>query len=359
MPKNISAKPMRIAFCVAEDFNLGVAYVISYLKSEGHEVNLFIDYNKNFSIIRKIYTYSPDLICISCVTANSDWAIKLSSLLQNFHVIVGGVHPTLCPEDFNGIEICQGDGIEYFGGQFNPDTLWPDREIFFKQLPPHARAYQLFMTSFGCPFKCSYCNSPQLHKKVIRRSVDGCIKELIHLKERGLKYVLFVDDIFILNKDWINSFLRDYNDYIRLPFTCFGHVKVLDNDICGLLKRSMCECVWIGVQSGVESVRKEILNRYETNDEIRRACGMVKGNRLKLMIDHIFGIPGDNYEKLLESFNFYKTLKPDVLNCYELLYFPKAEINKFGSSKAMYQRQGGRDYKRYAKSFTAIPLFSN
>ena len=78
--------------------------------------------------------------------------------------------------------------------------------------------------------------------------------------------------------------------------------------------------------------------------------------KAKLMIDHIFGLPGDTFTKLVRSYNFYETLKPDVVNVYELLYLPKAEINKHGKSKALYQKQGGEDYKKYAKIFAAIPL---
>ena len=77
------------------------------------------------------------------------------------------------------------------------------------------------------------------------------------------------------------------------------------------------------------------------------------------MIDHIFDLPFETYDTLLESFRFYKTLHPDVVNCYELLYFPKAEINKYGHSEARYETEGGRNYNRYAKSFQSIPLMVN
>ena len=350
---------MRIAFFCKNDFNLGAAYVIAYLKSQNHEVRLFLNNNENTSVKRQLF--SPDLICFSCVTANIEWGIEYAKKIREetkTPILFGGVHPTLCPETITreGFEVCVGDGISHFGGTFAPDSLWPDREIFFRQLPPVHRAYQIFMTGFGCPFKCSYCNSQNLHRKLIRRTVDGCIKELIYLKSRGLKYVLFVDDVFTVNKSWLVNFLEDYRNHIGLPYTCFGHTNIIDDDICKLLRYSKCETVWLGVQSGSERVRKEILNRHETNEQIQRACRLIKNNKLKLMIDHIFDLPFETYETLLESFNFYKTLNPDVVNCYELLYFPKAEINKFGKSNAKYETEGGRNYNKYAKSFVSIPF---
>ena len=359
---------MKIAFFCASDFNLGAAYLIAYLKKIGHEVRLFLDpYPSKYGrchIPVLLKKYPPGLVCFSCVTANYGWALRMAdqiktTLMPNVKIIFGGVHPTLCPEDFKGYDICQGDGLAYFGGKFEPDELWPDREIFFEQLPPVHRAYQIFMTGFGCPFRCSFCNTHQLNKKITRRSAENCIEELSYLKERGLRYVLFDDDIFTINKNWLNDFLNLYQRHVKLPFTCFGHAKYINSEIATMLKSANCQCVWLGVQSGSETTRKDILNRTETNKEIKEACDIIKANGLKLMIDHIFGLPFDNIDKLAKSYHFYKTLKPDVVNVYELLYLPKAEINKYGSSKALYQKQGGDDYKRYARSFASIPLINN
>jgi len=350
---------MKIAFFCKDDFNLGAAYVIAYLKSIGHEVRLFLSQPEKIEVF-PLLQFNPDLVCFSCVTANFGWAISTANNILNYkrvRILFGGVHPTLCPEEVTkaGFEVCAGDGIKHFGGEFDPDKLYPDREIFFKQLPPVHRTYQIFMTGFGCPFKCSYCNSAQLHRKLTKRSIDSCIKELYLLKKKGLKYVLFVDDIFTTNTGWLLSFLNSYTSNIHLPFTCFGHTKYISNEIAHSLRRASCETVWLGIQSGHEETRKK-LNRHETNDEIKTAATTIKQNGLKLMIDHIFGLPFDNYETLLASYQFYKELKPDVVNCNQLLYFPKAEINKYGTGTALTETEGGQDYQRYARCFEAIPL---
>jgi len=350
---------MKIAFFCFTDFNLGASYVIAYLKQLGHEVRLFLERATDSPRLLVVKKFNPDLVCFSCVTANHQWAIELAQEVRKIskaRILFGGVHPTLCPEDFEGFDICQGDGLKYFGGEFKPDELWADREIFFEQLPPVHRRYQIFMTGFGCPFRCSFCNTYLLNKKIVRRDAFNCINELAYLKRRGLKYVLFDDDIFTLNKEWLTDFLTQYIRHISLPFTCFGHAKYIDDEIVKLLKNANCQCVWLGVQSGYEPSRRSILNRTESNQEISLACQLIKKTGMKLMIDHIFGLPGDNEYTLIESYYFYRALKPDVVNVYELLYLPKAEINKYGKSKALYQKQGGENYKKYASSFASIPL---
>ena len=43
IPNDEKIIQMKIAFCCAEDINLGAGYVIAYLKKQGHEVKLFFD----------------------------------------------------------------------------------------------------------------------------------------------------------------------------------------------------------------------------------------------------------------------------------------------------------------------------
>ena len=105
-------------------------------------------------------------------------------------------------------------------------------------------------------------------------------------------------------RDRLNTFLRLYSSSISLPFTCFGHPKYLDYEIVQWLKDAGCKMIWIGIQSGNEWVRKKILNRHETNEEIISACRLIKEAGIKLMIDHIFGIPFDVFPQA--SYNFYK-----------------------------------------------------
>jgi len=296
---------MKYAFCVAEDINLGVGYLIAYLKSQGHEVKLFFDprqfargYSRNSTLakvfgirkwlLKKIRTYEPDEIWFSCVTASYKWAVGMAfdCKIQNpkAKIVFGGVHPTLCPEEVKKHlfidEVVIGDGIEYLGGEFKPDELFAEREMFLKELPPEHRRVQLFMTSFGCPFNCSYCGNEQLRKvkkhKFFRRSIEGCIAELKILKESGMRYVLFVDDILTADRKWFKEFAKQYKRDIDLPYACFVHPKFVDETIVKYMKSSNCHTAWMGIQTGSEDLRKRILNRQETNKEVVEACKLIK-----------------------------------------------------------------------------------
>lgn len=393
---------MKIAFVCAEDINLGVGYVITFLKSQGHDVKLFFDpkqgdrgylQNKllaNFldissCLIFDIQRFNPDICCFSCVTATYQWALKIAKQIKEkvgCKIIFGGVHPTLVPERVKKRsfidDVVVGDGLEYFGGKFDPDKIFPDREIFLKELPPEHRKTQLFMTSFGCPFNCTYCGNEQLRKvgqhKLFRRDDEACIRELEQIKKIGAKYILFVDDIFTMNKDWLKKFLPKYKSRIDLPFSCFVHPSCVDKESVDLIKMAGCECAWMGIQTGCEPLRKDILNRKETNQQIIESSKIIKDAGIKLIVDHIFGIPFESELSNDLSEYLYKEIKPDIVNCYHMLYFPKSEIinhalrsgylkqedvENIEEGKGFVYQQNNMAQKYfdiYAKGFIAIPL---
>lgn len=393
---------MKIACIVAEDINIGFGYLIAFLQSQGHEVKLFLDprqYARGYAqngilarilsqrtyLMRKIKEFKPDTCMFSCVTANYQWGLGFAEQIKKeigCKIIFGGVHCTLMSEEVKTHsfidEVVVGDGIKHFGGTFDPDVIWPNREIFLEQLPPVHRKYQLFMTSIGCPFSCSYCGNEQLRKvgnfRFHRRSVEGCIKELEFLKTRGMKHVLFVDDILTSQKKWFAEFAKEYKKKINVPYCCFAHPKFLDEEIVKNLKDSGCHTVWIGVQTGDEAIRNKILDRRETNKEIIDSCALLKKYGLKLIVDHIFDIPSETAMSNDISYSLYTIIKPDIINCYNLLYFPKAKIIDHALALGyltpkqvedinvgkgdVYQLadESRRFYHQYAKSFCALPI---
>lgn len=395
---------MKIAFCVAEDINLGAGYIMAYLKKEGHDVKLFFDplqgergYSRSKilsfflkqqgNIIKRLIAFQPNVCCFSCITAHYRWGLDMAQQIKQkigCKIIFGGVHATLIPEEVRRHsfidEVVEGDGIMHFGGGlFDPDKLWPDRESFFKVLPPIHRQVQLFMTSYGCPFNCSFCGNEQLrkvkHYRMFRRNADNCIRELMHLKRKwGMRYVLFVDDIFTSDKKWLIPFLRQYNLLVNRPFACFGHVRFLDAEIISALADCGCHTIWLGIQTADERLRKQVLNRPETNKEIIDVCALIKKAGIKLMVDHIFGIPTENTVSQDASLNLYDVIKPDIINCYDLLYFPKAKIIEYAiktgylfpkdvaminEGKGITYQVGNRSQRfvrEYAKTFVARPI---
>lgn len=381
-------------------------------------------FSRENEILRKIEEISPDLIGFSVYTANYQWALSLAKKVKKVSkapVIFGGIHPTLSPETVISQEavdiICIGEGEEAISdllesikvgrADYKIKNLWfkkgrkiyknkirplldlnklplPDRELFFEQLPPSYFRSPAIMTSKGCPFSCTFCSNNSLKKiyagkgiYVRKRTVSSVIEELKELKEkRGMKYVIFMDDLFTVDYRWLEKFLPLYQKEVSLPFSCFSHFNFLDFKIARLLKKAGCNLLLFGLQSGSPLLRQKVLKRPETNQEVLKVAKICHQVGLKFSIDHIFNLPYDTKETILESLNLYNQARPDIINCYGLMYFPGTEIvdiavqakvlkpdsrQKIKEGKeAVYASLVGKaiinDYRRYALLTTAIPM---
>lgn len=377
--------------------------------------------------LEKLKKIKPDLVGLSCTTAHYQWALdfakKAKKVLPQTPIIFGGVHPTLMPElvlkekciDF----VCIGEGEQPFlellqalgqgKKEFNIPNIWykkngkikknplrplledldklpfMDKELFRGYLPEHYFTHCYFFTGRGCPFNCSFCGNEQMRKifhglgRYVRRmSPERAIEELVILKEKyGAKYILFEDDIFALDATWLKKFIPLYKKKINLPFTCFGHVQVLTPELVKLLKEGGCDLLWFGIQSANEKIRREVHNRPETNEQIISAAKLCRQAGIKFMVDHILNIPYDTEEAINEAIVLYNKIRPDMINCYNLLYFPKAKINEIALKAGLIKRKDIKAinqgkfvvyqtgelvahkkdfYSRYALLLTSIPL---
>lgn len=86
-----------------KDISLGLAYISSVLKQNGHEVEL-IDTTFGISdknVRKKVRLSDPGLIGISSTSPNFKYAVHLGHLIREeiySPIIVGGIHPTIDPE---------------------------------------------------------------------------------------------------------------------------------------------------------------------------------------------------------------------------------------------------------------------
>ena len=334
--------------------------------------------NLDRKIIDRAIELKPDLVAFSTYTGNYQWALRIAKAirhLSNIPIVFGGVHPSAVPErvllnefiDYvivgegeyamldlvehlmsngskdqlaNTQNICFKYNRQLFLNQPRPyisdlDTLpFPDKALFYDKIPLLKCNPYLIMTSRGCPYRCTYCSNEMYqnlhsHDKlhVRRRSPDNVIEELCNIKKEGLmKRIVFMDDVFTLQKSWLEEFSEKYQTKIGLPFSCLVHPMSMSKDIAILLKETGCDYVGIGIQSGSERIREMIYNRKGSNDRIKQAMSYLHAAKINVYVDHILGAPTETQEDLEESLALYREIKPDMVFTFWLTYYPKTSI---------------------------------
>jgi anaerobic magnesium-protoporphyrin IX monomethyl ester cyclase len=335
---------MKVLFIHTFDYYepLGIMVLSAFLKKNGHECQLLdLKFDKNY--IKKALEIKPDIIAYSITTNNWKRYHKINLELKKnlfFFSIFGGPHCTFFPEFINedGVDaICRGEGEDalleltqaleqkndfskiqnlwikkdgsVFKNDIRPliqdlDTLpFPDRQLINKYKKYSKRSRVRTITSRGCPYNCTYCfnhSYKELYsekgKYVRQRSPENVIEELKQLKSlyNPVNFE-FHDDIFILNKTWLENFVYLYiSEKIQIPFEINVRVDLVTSEVAELLKKAGCYSVQFGIESGNEKIRNEILQRNISDEMILKAASIFKFNKIKVNTFNLVGIPSEN-----------------------------------------------------------------
>jgi len=370
---------------------LGVMYLSGYLKKNGHECDILIKTEEKKNFYPKIREYNPDLVAFSVTIGYQNYYMEEAEKIKNIldvPVIFGGPHLTYYPETIEhpAVDIiCRGEGEEALldllnaldnGSDFsNIPNLWvkqngsitqndvrpgeenldrytpADRSIFYKYSYLRDKPLKTFFSGRGCPYQCSFCSNREynlLYKgkmKMIRRVSPEKIVEEIDLcrQQYPLKRLYFDDDIFVIKKDWLADFSPLYRDKVGLPYACNVHVNVIDEEIVKLLKDSNCYLVMMGVETGNEKRRREILNKKITNKHIFDAADLFRKYGIEMKCFNLMGTPGETLEEALETVQINADLKVDHPWCNMLQTQPRTMIEEIAKGMGVLTEEFGLD----------------
>jgi radical SAM superfamily enzyme YgiQ (UPF0313 family) len=217
------------------------------------------------------------------------------------------------------------------------DTLpLPDRELFdFGQILAANDGWVDMMAGRGCPYGCSYCCNPALRErfnglgKYVRfRSVANVVEEIRSLASSyTIKTLNFQDDVFTLDREWTLQFSQAYGQEFQFPFWINTRVERMnDAELVAALARAGCRGVRIGIESGNEALRADILKRRMSNNEIRQAFALARKYGLETYTCNMLGIPGETAEMIEETVALNRELQPADLQFSVFYPYPMTEL---------------------------------
>jgi radical SAM superfamily enzyme YgiQ (UPF0313 family) len=127
--------------------------------------------------------------------------------------------------------------------------------------------------------------------------------------------VFFDDDIFMLDRNRLREFAQRYPDEIGVPFVCSGRVEVTNDETMRLLKAAGARRIDFGVEVGNEALRRTVLGRRMTNEQIVAAVECARRAGLHVKTLNMVGLPGETPEMHMETVRLNQRLQPDVMNC--------------------------------------------
>ncbi|MDD5556399.1 MAG: radical SAM protein [bacterium] len=332
---------------------LGICYLAASLRKRGYGVSI-IDATTfkmpSRKVLQAVLQEAPDYIGITAtspaIPSAADIAAQLKGNGVRAPIIIGGVHVTNKPfetlDAYPAFDIgVLGDGEEVLpaildclregrspaslkgvASRQNGRTIVSEginvvRDLDALPLPAwdllcdFPRAYRpapqyfyrlpsaTLVTSRGCPGKCIFCAKSINRRKVASHSASSVIGMIEHLMSRyGVRDIFFFDDTFLFSRKRAIEICTSMIER-RLPVSwcCFCRGGEVDPELLGLMKRSGCYQVSIGVESGDQRIL-DILGKNIPLEKTIESIRFIHGAGIRVHGFFIIGSPGETEESI-------------------------------------------------------------
>ena len=191
------------------------------------------------------------------------------------------------------------------------------------------------MASRGCPYNCTYCFNAAYsdlysgQKRVRWRSVGNLIEEIRQVVTMSpTQFVYLQDDTFILNKKWLKEFADKYKREVGLPFHCHTRANLVNDEVVRLLSHAGCYSVHVAAEAGSERVRREVLNRHMSDEQIIGAVEKLKAANIRVMLQNMIGLPFTTLEDDLKTLELNIRCAPDYSWCSIFQPYPRTALGE-------------------------------
>ena len=242
----------------------------------------------------------------------------------------GCAENTRMPENAEGenthsdrLDLSQIPGITYRAANGEIEEHGPQRLLSLDEIPFYyddmagfENRIVYYESSRGCPFSCSYCLS-SIDKTVRFRSLDLILPELQFFLDHKVPQVKFVDRTFNCKREHtlgIWRYLVEHDNGIT-NFHFEVSADIFDEEeleLIGKMRPGLIQ-LEIGVQSTNPDTIREI-HRHMDLVKLKRAVDRVYDYRnTHQHLDLIAGLPYENYESFMRSFDDVYRMRPDQL----------------------------------------------
>ena len=362
-------------------FQHGLASISAVLKQAGHQTSLLYLSREieDEAFRQKVKVHAPDLVAFSSTTLQYLFARRYGRVVKDqlrLPLVLGGIHATIAPEEvlkdqvFNVLIRAEGEhplleyvqALERGSDPSDIRNLWlrlPDDSIKRKPLRPPADLKELpfvdrelfdnellmrendrqvpLMASRGCPYACTYCCNSVLAelaggaKNLVRqRRVESVMAEIedLHRRYPDLKSLIFMDEIFTLNRKWVREFCAAYRRVFTTPFQIFLRVETVDRETLALMREAGLYSIIVGVESGNERIRREVLNRRMTNQQIEQVFRWADELGIETWDFNMIGLPGETEAEVRETMELNRRIRPHHLQVSIFYPFPGTPIHE-------------------------------
>ena len=356
------------------------AFADKYADGQDVEIAEFTINHLTDDILSRIYKKQPDVLFFSCYIWNlaviEELLPELAKILPRTEIWLGGPEVSYDAASFlekhpqvRGV-LC-GEGEETFCelvGHYHgkgalekiSGIVWrknageicqtlPRRPLdmdsipfVYEKLEQFENRIIYYESSRGCPFSCSYCLS-SIDKSVRFRSTELVKRELQFFLDHQVPQVKFVDRTFNCRHSHaleVWNYIREHDNGVT-NFHFEIAADLLNEEELQVLSRMRPGLVQLEI--GVQSTNTDTIREIDRVMDFARLCEIVKrlqqGENIHLHLDLIAGLPQENYESFIRSFNDVYRLYPEQLQLGFLKVLKGSKMQKKAADYGLCFRQ--------------------
>lgn len=367
---------------------LGILYLASNLKKNGHHVNILDLSLRGYSLeqcIKEILSLSPDYVGISVMTDRLFSSLLISQKLKeknpNVKTLLGGAHINATGmEVMSELELgryidvsftkeSESTILQYISGdapESIPGLVYRDKSGEVKMNPPviptsnldelpfpdlgdiaNVPAYftpffkkgpmTTMMATRGCPYTCSFCDVPTtMGKKYRTRSPENLIDEILFNKTRySINNFSFKDSIFNLNNKNTTEFCELLlKKNLKINWVCNSRVDTIKHEMAKLMARSGCRVINFGVESLDPNVLA-LMNKRNTLEEIKRSIELIRKTGIASTAYMMVGNEGETYQSYMDGLRELMKLNPTLIGISITKAYPGTQLYQESLSKGL------------------------
>lgn len=384
---------------------LGVAWLAAVLERDGHAVKILDAHAEGFTLERIapwMREHGPfDLVGITATTPLIANALEIARALKaefpSVPIILGGVHPTVLPEEVlaepsvdvvvrgeGERTLCElaaekpleeVDGISYRrDGEIvhNPDAAmiedldslpFPAYHLLpmKKYRPAMGAAKRLPATSVlatrGCPGRCTFCY--RIFGNRLRvRSGEKVAQEVKLLQDQyGIREICFYDDTFTSVRREVKSFCRAVHELgLDLTWSCFSRIDTFHEETFRMMKVAGCHQVMFGIETCDRALLKNI-NKKVDPDKVESVVRKTREIGIAVRAAFMLGNPGETEETMRENIETAIHLDPDLAVFNITTPFPGTEMFAWADREGLLLTKNWQDYD-LSKPVMELPTVS-
>ncbi len=353
-------RPKSVYADVVAGIPIGISLLAAVAESRGHKVGLLdigLEKNPVERLRHILQSESWDIAGISCMSVEFlgglETAREIRRLSPSTHVIFGGQHPTIMPEQVMKADcidsICIGEGEDVWAEFLERFTSGQDLDgvagVWFKRnglvirnlprndyvdvdsvpMPAYhlleieryfdidfvrfptvdRRAIQIF-TSRGCPYRCIYCHD-LFGKRFRGRKPELVWEEIKFLHDTyGIREFMVEDDIFNMDLERAKQICDlVISSGLELGFQFGNGVRLerFDDELMRKLAQAGTHHMAIAVESANERIQK-LIKKHLKLERFNEVLGWARKYGIETFGFFMLGFPGETIEEINQTIRF-------------------------------------------------------